>query len=367
MADLPVILHADYFATTGFGEGISHRAEQIAELLARVGPPVVRVEVDPSTIGKPAGLAWGLRHLWVSGYRVPHRLPLVGRYGRRLAALVRFFRRQPPGSCVVWCVASDWVIPHAARLADLPVVAVPMMNEAFVEFGHVVMGGGTVWDRLRFEVDRLSMARSVICSSREEQWLLAGFGLIADYLPMFPASALHNHLAGLRRRRVQNQLEHVLILSSFSNPPNRAGVLHLAKMIAALSRPRPAVILAGFETEQFRAHLPDGLFTIEGAVSQARLDELMIGARAMLIWQQSGTGALTRIPESLVAGMPVFCNGIAARSAHHYQGVHTFETVSELAELLDRDLPIPPIPPPYEAAERRFIDSVRQAIGLPSA
>ncbi len=364
-ASSPALLHADFFTPDGVSQGISHRAAQIAELLDRVGASVVRVEVNPAAVSKPAGLAWGLRHLWVRGYRAPHRLPLLGRYGRQLAALVRFFRAQPPGSCVVWCVSGGWLVPHAAAQCGLPVLAVPMMTEALVEFAHDTMGGGSRWDKLRFEVRRLAMAHGVICASREEQWFFNGLGLDADYLPIYPAATLTDHLLELRRRRDAATREHVLLLSSHTNPPNRAGVLRLAHMLAATPGLRPPVVLAGLDTERFRGQVPDGILTIEGTVSQTRLDELLVGAKAMLIHQRFGTGALTRIPEALVAGVPVVCNGVAARSAHHYDGVHTFETADELAHLLACDLTTPPVPPRPEAAEKRFIDTVRRVVGLP--
>lgn len=360
----PPILHADYIAASGFGQGISHRAAQISELLVRVGVPVLRVEVNPATVSKPIGLAVGLRHLVIRGYRSPHRLPLLGRYGRVLAALVRFFRAHPDGSCVVWCVSGNWLVPHAAAVCGFKVFAVPMMTESLVEFAHDTMGGGSKWDKLQFEVSHLRMTRAITCSSQEEQWLLNGFGLDADYLPIYPAKALTDHLFKLRQRREIAPPRHILLLSSHTNPANRAGVLRIAELLAASPYLHPPVILAGLDTERYRGQVPEGVFEIAGTVTQERLDELYVGARAVLIHQRFGTGALTRIPEALFAGVPVICNGIAARSAHHYEGVYTFETAGELAELLTRDLPMPPVPPRPVAAEERFIASVRRVMGM---
>lgn len=360
------VLHADFTSAVGFGQGISHRASQVAELLDRVGAPVVRVEVNPASVSKPAGLAWGLRYLVVRGYRSPHRLPLLGRYGRVLAALVRFFGAHHAGSCVVWCVSGNWLVPRAAAICGFPVIAVPMMTESLVGFAHDTMGGGSNWDKLQFEVSHLRLAQTVTFASREEQWLLNGLGVDGDYLPIYPATTLARHLLEMRRHRDIVTPLHILLLSSYTNPPNRSGVLRIAELLASSPNPRPQVVLAGLETERFRGQVPNGIFEVEGTVTQERLDELLVGARAVLIHQRFGTGALTRIPEALVAGVPVICNGIAARSAHHYDGVYTFETAGELADLLTRDLPMPPVPPRPVAAEERFIATVRRVMGLPA-
>jgi hypothetical protein len=219
---------------------------------------------------------------------------------------------------------------------------------------------------MRFEIDHLKMAESVICGAREEQWLLAGFGLRPGFLPMYPAGRLREHLLSLRLRRQSVPADHVLVLSSFSNPPNRAGVLRLADMLVE-SRPKAQVILAGNGSERFREQVGGDIMTIEGTVSQERLDELLVGAKAVLIYQSFGTGALTRIPEALTAGIPVFCNSVAARSALQYSGVYTFESASELAELMEAYHPIPPPPAPPVLDEHRFVAVVRSALGVPKA
>ena len=327
------------------------------------------IDVDPSSVSKLAGLLAGIRHLRLQGYRAPHRLRLLGRYGRRLAAMIRFFTAQPRGSCVVWTLSGDFVVPRAASLCGLPLVAVPMTFESLVPWSHDVLGGGDGWAKLRFEVEHIALAESVFCISAEEQWLLAGFGVPADLLPIYPAESLLRHLIALRARRLQTRQRHVLILSS-SNPTNLTGLRHLIDLISGrIAGLLPPILLAGHGLERFREGIDPAVVAVEGTVNAERLDELMVSAKAILIYQHFGTGALTRIPESLAAGIPVVCNSLAARSARHYAGVYTFETADELAGLLRRDLGTPPVPRRPEEAEARLIAAVRRALapkrGLP--
>jgi hypothetical protein len=79
-------------------------------------------------------------------------------------------------------------------------------------------------------------------------------------------------------------------------------------------------------------------------VSSEKLDELLAGAKATLVHQPLATGALTRMAELLMSGLPVIANPIAARSTWHHQGVHVFEDEAELNALCAASLPMPPVP-----------------------
>jgi hypothetical protein len=227
------------------------------------------------------------------------------------------------------------------------------------------MTGRGQFDNLKLHLELFRSCDSVVCISREEQWLLSCFGIAADWLPYFPPEKLLAELAEVRRLRRSNISDAVLIVAPLNNPSNRSGlakVLELWKSIPSAIRPK--LTIAGYETEKLKGTAVAGDCTIEGTVGDKRLFELMSTAKGLLIYQHSGSGALTRIPEALVAGIPVICNGIAARSAQHYVGVYQFETAEELAELLSRDLPMPPIPERPVAAEKRFVETVRRVMGL---
>ena len=103
---------------------------------------------------------------------------------------------------------------------------------------------------------------------------------------------------------------------------------------------------------------------MKGSASTEDLDALCASARAVIVYQQFGGGALTRIADMLLAGVPVLANAIAARSYHGCPGVYEYNAPEELAALLATDLPEPPLPVRPHAAERRFVETVRQLLDV---
>jgi hypothetical protein len=75
-----------------------------------------------------------------------------------------------------------------------------------------------------------------------------------------------------------------------------------------------------------------------------------------------GAGAVTRIPEALLAGIPVIANRNAARDQPETPGVHVYEDAAEFAELVRARLPYPPPPPEPVAAQRRFTEQLRRLV-----
>jgi hypothetical protein len=89
-------------------------------------------------------------------------------------------------------------------------------------------------------------------------------------------------------------------------------------------------------------------------VTDEALFELLAEARGLLVHQDRGAGALSRITEALVAGVPVIANRIAARSTRGYQGVSVYDTPEELRSLIAAAgfQALPSLPPPREAMDR---------------
>jgi hypothetical protein len=70
----------------------------------------------------------------------------------------------------------------------------------------------------------------------------------------------------------------------------------------------------------------------------------MINTKAVLINQLSSSGALTKIIEFLIAGIPVICNSSSARSYYDFNGIVTFDNFNELNNVLCAPLNIPILP-----------------------
>jgi hypothetical protein len=85
-------------------------------------------------------------------------------------------------------------------------------------------------------------------------------------------------------------------------------------------------------------------------------------AIAVLIYQEAGVGALTRIPEMLIAGILVIANSNTCRSAYNYDGIYCYDDDYELIKLMKSKLDLPKVLPSPIEAERRFIDCLNAII-----
>ena len=118
--------------------------------------------------------------------------------------------------------------------------------------------------------------------------------------------------------------------------------------------------IAGYGTEVLAEYCQQANFNLIGSVAPEKLNYLLSNTQAILVHQQAGVGALTRIPEMLIAGIPVIANANACRSAFGYSGVHCYDTQEELEALMKNHLEVPPIIPRPHAAEKRFIDRLTE-------
>jgi hypothetical protein len=212
---------------------------------------------------------------------------------------------------------------------------------------------------LRNELRQFRLDHAVSCISREEQWLLNVSGIDAGFLPYYPIPPWEEELLELRRTRRPSR-NRFLLLGSAGNPPVRQGMLELLRLASPIAgRCGAEIHVAGNETEQFAAHdLGPGVI-LHGTVTSAALSDLMRNCCAALVYQRQGCGALTKVPEFLIAGIPVIGNANALRSAHHLDGVYEFSRVEELESLVQADLPAPATPPRPAAEEARFIHTLR--------
>jgi hypothetical protein len=120
--------------------------------------------------------------------------------------------------------------------------------------------------------------------------------------------------------------------------------------------------VAGYNTESLRIpQHPDISFF--GTVTTEELDKILVETDAVLIYQPPTTGALTRIPEMLVAGIPVFVNFDAGRNYLGMSDVHLYDTFEDLFETLENYVP-------YQTehllrdkmAESQFVKTINDAL-----
>ena len=339
--------------------GGRHRSEQLHELLLEAGAVIQILKRAPDG----AGLRKYLAGLWFMG-RLGLRHGLSWRtlrhHGSAALRLGGQLPKAPASRVLLWenTHRNNAALPTLAQAANFAVLAVPQNLEALWET-RSARNLRSKTDAFADELTGLRQADAVFCISREEQWLLRNFGIAADFLPYFPPHAVHHRMSTVRERRSGARENFFLILGSAGNPPTRAGMITLIGILRALpGGDRISLHIAGYGTESLRAEVAGMKCHLHGGVDQAKLEELLATTRAALIHQNSATGALTRIPELIVAGIPIIANPIAARSATHYDGVHTYQAPESLLELLQQALPQPAIPNRPVDAERRFLNAV---------
>lgn len=340
--------------------GGRHRTMQLHELFARAG---YRIEtlVRDADCSNGAKYIHGLRALIQSGMAFPSPGRLLRHHGTAYARCAPHLSKNRKASTFSWedTHCNNSALPFLMRRAGYKVVASPQNLEALIHWE--LHSRKNTW-QLRAEMTALKNADAIFCISSEEQWLLALFGMQADFLPYHPPRYVREQMQAIRSLRETSQKTRMLIMGSAGNPPTRQGMIHLLEILKR--HPTVAALpldIVGYGTETLKNEIAGTGFRIHGGVNSETLERLLIESKAVICHQKRGIGALTRIPEMLWAGIPVITNPIAGRSAFMYDGVNTYNSPQELMELLDHTLPVPTSPPAPTKAEARFIEAISTA------
>jgi hypothetical protein len=357
----PVVLLDTRNALDWNGNGGDHRALQVAELVRAAGcavrvPPMdapttfferhLRGIAVQSTKGYPIHLA---RDLEVQGRQA---LSNAGHVAKRYEDVLA---GAPVPSLFLWEGSDNVVGAGLARRAGCPVWALPQniytAEKGWRDFWLGRRGLAALEMELRF----LRRCEAVFTISREEQWLLRLQGVDADHLPYYPPSQLEAFLLQVRRDRRPGRERRFLLLGSATHPPTRSSLQRLIATLVELPESASLLIdVAGFGTEELEVPVSAHNVVLHGSVDQARLADLLAMAGAAIVEQRPSVGALTKIPELLMAGVPVIANVDASRSTWSLEGIVHYESLSDLQALLEKPLPAPPVPPRPQAAEERF-------------
>ncbi len=208
------------------------------------------------------------------------------------------------------------------------------------------------------EVEHLSFSNKVYCISREEQWLLGLYDIASDYLPYYPSPAIERPLLEVREHRKKSAKRNFLILGSVINRPTLLGTLELISYLEK-SKTSEHFDILGFGTHKLARKRHSDQFTIHGEVSTKFLFQQLAVCKAVIIHQPPTTGALTRITEMLVAGIPVICNNNAARTFQNINGISIYEDWDELRRLLKSELDQPHLPTSFLDYEKKFIRDIK--------
>lgn len=185
------------------------------------------------------------------------------------------------------------------------------------------------------EIERLKLCDEVYAISKEETWLLQLFGVNAKYYPYYPPKVVELELLEIKKKRfarIPNEKKQYLILGSATNPPTRMGMQRLIDYFEQQKNVNYTIHVAGYNTETLS--VGGGAIVNHGTVSMEKLNELLITTDGIIIYQPTTSGALTRIVENRMAGIPIYANFGAARDFYNLSDVHVYNDIEELNNLL---------------------------------
>ena len=219
---------------------------------------------------------------------------------------------------------------------NVPIIAVCHNLESMVPSQ---VDRGNRFALLEKEIAILARCSRVITISREETAFLTNQGVRTLYYPYFPAEEIVRRLLRVRRKRRWKRKSGFLLMGTAFNAETVAGMRKVVKFWESENAGSRFGLLhlAGFRVEK---HFPleDRIPGVEvhGSLEDEDLDRLLVRVRACICHQETGAGALTRIPEMLLAGVPVMANFHAARSHHGKDGVIEYPNLDGLLRLINR-------------------------------
>lgn len=342
------------FKLDPFSDGGSKRSVQIREMLKESGVPYFDDSfMLPKNTPKLTLIRWSLRAVSFIRKNYPKHsiqsfssyIKLVKYYALRIPIVFDKYKDQDVE--FLWENTNDRDMLYLMKATGHRVMALPHNIESLVN--------GNSLKALEAEVTNLKICDAVFTISKEETWLFRLLGLNAHYLPYYPPSAAESFFLSIRDRRglrVPNSHKRFALLGSVTNPPTRTGMQTLIDFAATKELPFDLVI-AGYQTESLTKVIHPRISFL-GTLSNEELEKLLIDVDGLIIYQPPTTGALTRIPEMLVAGIPVYANFDASRNYFGVNGIVHYDSFDELLYSLKA-------PSPLESVEfRKDISAIKQ-------
>lgn len=333
-----IICHTK-FKLDSFGDGGSRRSMQIRDLLAKNGIAFKDDDfVLPKETSKRQLMHWTFRAMKFVRNHYPrnkvgslsNRIRLVKYYALRIPIVYDKYLHQDV--VFLWENTNDRDMLYLMKATGHPVIGLPHNIESLVTKHSV--------EALREEILNLQQCDCLFAISKEETWLLRLLRMNAFYLPYYPPTEAEAQLLSIRKRREDrktNTRNRFLLLGSVTNFPTRKGMQLLLDYAADKSLLFDLCV-AGYKTETLSVNWNQGI-SLLGTMKNDELGRLLEETDAVLIYQPPTTGALTRIPEMLLAGIPVFVNFDAGRNYMDLSDVYLYNSFEDLFATLEVFVP----------------------------
>ena len=365
----PIILRWSRFKPDSNGTGPEKRTSQITELIASLGFELE--EMHPAAnFGKLRTRIAGLVARLQAGSHASVDGAGIGLLGYRYLFYRNAISRHHGLRILIWETTYDTLLPKMARKAGYRILALPHNLESLVSEHVFSRPSYDPSVDLGSEVKRLKKSDAIFTISKEERWFLEARGLSVGYLPYFPDSILASECGYIRKLRIARTASDgsvpgpLLLLGAAYNPATLRGMQLQLSRLASLGASCPSVVVAGPETDSKLGSFSSSRVNVLGRIPREHLVELLISCKAMLIHTAAGAGAVTRIPEALLSGVPVIANFNASRDQHGTRGIASYETEGEFLSQCRTVHAIPDAPCKPTSEIRRFQLRLREMAGL---
>ncbi|RZK39376.1 MAG: hypothetical protein EOO90_19010 [Pedobacter sp.] len=325
-----------HFESNPFLHGGNKRTAQINELLSRTN--IDFKEADFSMYSPSSkNISMLLKGMFYT--KRPFSL-LKNSYatGRYLKQFENFIKCEKP-YLFIWESTSNYNLLLSKVLNEngIPFFAIPHNIESLVEGNKSPFSSLDSPKWLFEELNCLALSDNIFTISKEEQWLLSVNKIESNYLPYYPTELLKSSLLQIREQKSNQNFNikklNILLLGTFYNKPTFDGFVELIEHLKKYDN--LTINVCGFGSEQLKGKYTENNVKIMGSLKNNELDDIIIKSDFGIIHQRPSSGALTRIPELLIAGLPLFVNIHAARSSPSNEGLQIYNSIPELLDLIN--------------------------------
>jgi hypothetical protein len=181
---------------------------------------------------------------------------------------------------------------------------------------------------LKKELHWMKKCDLVVTNSREEAFFLKNNDINVIFHRYYPPDFIEERLLRIRESRRQSPKENFLLMGNAANTATKAGMIALINIWKKHITDEQLCVV-GYNTECLEEYSDNERVIFKGPLADSQFDDALVKAKAVICYQVSGPGALTRIAEMLVASIPVMGNSHALRSYYNINGVIEFDSIEE--------------------------------------
>jgi len=359
---LPELPYISRFATKKGGHGGNRRTRQIAESLESIGVMTINLSRPTSSAKSTTKLS--------SLHSLDKEFNSLYDFNIYISSQLNADETLATAICsskIKGAVVDDPIFfPKTMRemaIKNIPTVSIIHNIESFVPRSMTIH---PQWSLLKDEVNLINNTNLSVTIAREDTWLLRNFGMKCYYHPYYPPVDTEAELAKIRIARRKSHKKFFLCMGTAYNPPTLFGMQILINSWSNLMHGKIPLIIAGYGVDGFFDQPPSTTaITIVGEVSHIEMTSLLTECIACILHQETGSGALTKIPELLRSGIPIIASQHAARSYEGTEGLYEYQELAEIPKIMQDIIQgihsTPYLPKPDE---KRLLTRVTSALRL---